>query len=149
MKPIGVVKSFFTPVLGNRWSVVADIVVDEKYLHALTGIEDYSHIIVLFWMDKLSRSERRILKVHPRGREDTPLVGIFATRSRGRPNPIGLSVVELLEKQSNVLKVRGLDAFDETPILDIKPYDRYDVKQSIRVPEWWSKISRHREEPSP
>ncbi len=142
--PVGVVKSSFTPESGDKQKIVADIILDEKYVPALKGIENYSHIIILFWMDRISAFNREILKVHPRGREDMPLVGVFATRSKARPNPIGLAVVELVEKEHIVLKVRGLDAFDGTPVLDIKPYDFYDVKQDIQVPEWWLKLSRHK-----
>lgn len=143
MDPVGVVRSSFTPESGDKWSI-ADVILDEKYTPALKGIEDYSHIIILFWMNIISGSDRRVLKVHPRGREDMPLVGVFATRSKARPNPIGLSVVELVAKEGNVLKVRGLDAFNGTPVLDVKPYDYYDVKQDIRVPEWWLKLSRRK-----
>lgn len=144
MHPVGVVKSPFTPESGDKQKIVADIILDEKYVPALKGIEDYSHIIILFWMDRILAFNREILKVHPRGREDMPLVGVFATRSKARPNPIGLAVVELVEKEHNVLKVRGLDAFDGTPVLDVKPYDFYDVKQDIQVPEWWLKLSGHK-----
>lgn len=144
MEPIGVVRSLFTPDSGDKWSVVADVVLDEEYAPALDGIEDYSHIIVIFWMDRIAGSTKRILKTHPRGREDMPVVGIFATRGKARPNPIGLAVVELVAREGNVLKVKGLDAFDGTPILDIKPYDRYDVKEDIRMPAWWMKMTTHR-----
>jgi tRNA-Thr(GGU) m(6)t(6)A37 methyltransferase TsaA len=146
MHPVGVVKSPFTPESGDKLEIVADIIIDEKYVPALKGIENYSHIIILFWMNRISASNREILKVHPRGREDMPLVGVFATRSKARPNPIGLAVVELVEKEHNILKVRGLDAFNGTPVLDVKPYDFYDVKQDIQVPEWWLKLSGHKME---
>jgi tRNA (Thr-GGU) A37 N-methylase len=67
---------------------------------------------------------------------DMPLVGLFATRTALRPNPVGLTVVELLERVENVLVVRGIDAFDGTPVLDLKPYDNWDAVVSIRLPEW-------------
>lgn len=143
MNPIGVVRSSFTSDSGDKWDV-ADIILDDRYAPALKGIEDYSHIIVLFWMNEISSVNREILQTHPRDRKDVSPVGIFATRNKSRPNPIGLAVVELTAKKDNVLKVKGLDAFDGTPILDIKPYDSYDIKQNIRVPEWWLKISNQK-----
>ena len=70
-------------------------------------------------------------------REDLPLVGLFATRSPRRPNPIGVTTVRLLERRGNVLRVLGLDALDGTPVLDIKPYLPYgDCIQDTHVPEW-------------
>ncbi|MGE5189114.1 MAG: tRNA (N6-threonylcarbamoyladenosine(37)-N6)-methyltransferase TrmO, partial [Gemmatimonadota bacterium] len=76
-------------------------------------------IVVLCWMD---RADRGRLKVHPRGREERPERGVFATRSPHRPNPISLNTVELLEIRGTVLRVRGMDAIDGTPVLDIKPH---------------------------
>lgn len=82
------------------------------------------------------------MKVHPRGRVDIEEVGVFATRSPHRPNPIGLTLVKLLSKKGRTLTVRGLDAYDGTPVLDIKPYDRRDTTRQFRVPAWWRKLER-------
>ena len=76
-------------------------------------------------------------KVHPRGQQELPLVGRFATRSPTRPNPIGKTTVKLLERRGNILKVTGLDAIDGTPVIDIKPYiPGYDSVLDTRVPPW-------------
>ena len=72
------------------------------------------------------------MKVHPRGKIDAPLLGIFATRTPHRPNPVGLTLVELMKVERNVLTVRGLDAFDGTPIIDIKPYDYWDIAENAK-----------------
>lgn len=149
--PIGVVRSAFGPDSGDKRDIVAELVLDESYVEGLEGIEGYSHIIVLFWLDKIVAEDRTVMRIHPRGMSDLPEVGVFATRGRVRPNPIGLTVVDLLGRNGNTLKVRGLDAFDGSPILDIKPYDNYDVKQDIRVPDWWLKMTsqkhaKHKEE---
>ena len=96
-------------------------------------------------MHEIPIEERTTLKVHPRGREDMPFVGAFATRTPYRPNPIGLTIVELLKVEGNVLTVRGLDAIDGTPVLDIKPFDYWDVAEGVRVPEWWAKLEKERE----
>ena len=100
-------------------------------------------------MHKLDESLRSTYKTHPRGREDLPLVGVLATRGKARPNPIGLTVVELVERRGNVLKVKGLDAYNGSPILDIKPYDYYDIKEGIRVPAWWLMVSRRKGQNTP
>jgi len=79
-------------------------------------------------------------KVHPRGNKKLPLVGLFATRSPNRPNSIGKATVRLIKREGNVLKVRGLDAIDGTPVIDIKPYlPRYDSVARAKVPWWVSK----------
>jgi tRNA (adenine37-N6)-methyltransferase len=80
------------------------------------------------------------LKIHPRGRTDMPLVGLYATRTNLRPNQIGLTVVELLKVEGSTLTVRGLDAYDGSPVLDVKPYDSWDSKPDARVPEWRNKL---------
>ena len=82
------------------------------------------------------------MRVHPRGREDIPLIGVFATRSAYHPNSIGLTLVKLLKVRDNVLSVRGLDAFDGTPILDVKPFDYWDMTEDVEVPEWWMKLEK-------
>lgn len=124
----------------SRRDIVAEIVVREELAPALTGIEQWSHLIVLFWMDQLAGKPIR-LTTHPRRRTDLPEVGVFCARGRERPNPIGLAVVELLKRNNNVLTVKALDAYDGSPVLDIKPYDRYDIVPDARVPEWWMMVS--------
>ncbi len=77
---------------------------------------------------------------------DMPLLGIFATRTPHRPNPIGLTLVELLRVEDNVVTVRGLDAFNGTPVLDIKPFDYWDMVEDVRVPEWWMRLEKEKSE---
>ena len=69
-----------------------------------------------------------------------PLLGVFATRTMLRPNPVGVTVVKLVKVEGNVLTIRGLDAFDGTPVLDIKPLDSWDTAKNVKVPEWWIKL---------
>jgi len=139
LRPIGFVRSKFTKDRGDARKIISEIVLFEELGEALTGIEGYSHLLVLFWMDKIRRGGRRIREMHPWGKEELPLVGVFATRAPLRPNPIGLAPVELVERCDNILRVRGLDAWDGTPVIDIKPYDHWDRIDGIRVPEWWTK----------
>jgi tRNA-Thr(GGU) m(6)t(6)A37 methyltransferase TsaA len=113
---------------------LSQIVIDDRLIEALEGIEDFSHLFVLFWLYKVEKEERKILKVHPRGREDLPLLGVFATRTMHRPNPIGLTLVELVTVERNILTVRGLDAFDGTPVLNIKPADYWILLKTLGYP---------------
>ena len=135
-KPIGYVRTDADEdqIRKDRKSVIS-----EELTEALDGIEDFSHLFIIFYMHK-AFAERLNLKVHPRGRLDLPLVGVFATRSPYRPNPIGLTLVELIKRNGNKIKVRGLDAIDGTPVIDIKPYDPLDLALEARVPEWWIKL---------
>jgi tRNA-Thr(GGU) m(6)t(6)A37 methyltransferase TsaA len=137
LNPIGYVT---TEAVGDEVkdkSRVSQIILHDELISALDGITSYSHVFVIFWMSQIPEDKRMILKVHPRGRMDMPLLGAFATRTNLRPNPIGLTLVELLKVEGHTLTVRGLDAFDGTPILDIKPYDSWDNAEKARVPEWW------------
>jgi len=142
LKPIGFVKTKAVGKEVRDKGNVSEIVFREDLAEALDGVEDFSHLFVIFWMHEISEEERRTMKVRPRGRRDMPLLGAFATRTPHRPNPIGLTVVELLEVEGNVVTVRGLDAFDGTPVLDIKPFDYWDVAEDARVPEWWMKLEK-------
>ncbi len=144
LKPIGFVKTKAVGKEVRDRSNVSEIVLREDLTEALDGVEDFSHLFVIFWMHEISKEERRTMKVHPRGRGDMPLLGVFATRTPHRPNPIGLTLVELLEVEGNVVTVRGLDAFDGTPVLDIKPFDYWDMAEDARVPEWWMKLEKER-----
>lgn len=140
LSPIGFVR---TQAVGDEVKDklhLSEIFLDCELIPALTGIADFSHVFVLFWLHQITSKERKMLKVHPRGRRDLPLLGVFATRTNLRPNPIGLTLCELVKVEGNVLTVRGLDAFDGTPVLDVKPYDTWDCAPNARMPEWWKKL---------
>ncbi len=130
----------------DNWSeVVSEIVLEEEFEALLDGIEAFSHITVVFWMDK---AEGYQPKVHPRGREDIPKQGVFATRTPSRPNPIGVSSVELLHRKKNSLTVSGLDCFNGTPVLDIKPYTPKNREiTDIRIPGWMEDLFRENRNP--
>lgn len=137
MRSIATVHSRFTnEVRVSRRDIVAEIVVHEDLTAALTGLEEWSHLIVLFWMDQIA-GKPVPLTTHPRHRTDLPEVGVFSARGPERPNPIGLAVVELLKRDKNILTVKALDAYDGTPVLDIKPYDAFDAVTELRAPQWW------------
>jgi tRNA (Thr-GGU) A37 N-methylase len=141
VRPIGVVRSALkdpadAPKQGALTGQEAEIVVDPAYLPALDGLErrvapagkavsgDSTHrkdgkIIVICWMHGADRGR---LRVHPRDQEELPERGVFSTRSPHRPNPVSLHTVTLLSIEGNVLRVRGMDAIEGTPVVDIKPH---------------------------
>lgn len=135
MKPLGVARNNIEqPTLTGWKDIVTEIIIDKNYTKGLDGIEKYSHVIVVYWMNK---EEECHLKHHPQDRADVPFVGIFACRCPQRPNPIAMSTVELLERRDNVIKVKGLDILNGTPILDVKPYTpQYDFVEEFNIPEW-------------
>ncbi|NIP66943.1 tRNA (N6-threonylcarbamoyladenosine(37)-N6)-methyltransferase TrmO [Candidatus Bathyarchaeota archaeon] len=146
LEPIGIVRTeaFGKEVRARGHS--SEVVLSKDLTGALDGLDDFSHIFVIFWMHKIYEPKRRTIKVNPRGRRDLPLVGIFATRTPYHPNPIGLTLVELLGVEDNVLTVLGLDAFDGTPVLDIKPFDHWDMVDNVQVPDWWKRLEKERSE---
>ena len=124
VRPIGVIRSDLkdpadAPKQGALTDQEAEVVVDPAYLPALDGVEKRGKIIVICWMHVADRDR---LTVHPRDREDRPERGVFSTRSPHRPNPLSLHTVTLLGIDGNVLRVRGMDAIDGTPVVDIKPH---------------------------
>ena len=142
-RPIGTVHN---PVKKGtqRWDqVTSEIELLPEHAERLDGLEDFSHIQVIFYLDRVSRHERQMKRFHPRDREDLPLVGAFATRSQRRPNPIGLTTVRLLSRRGNTLRVKGLDALDGTPVLDIKPYSPgRDLHPEATTPAWIKKLEK-------
>lgn len=126
------------PTLPGWKDLITEIVINDDYAKGLDGIEEYSHITVVYWMDKEKECH---LRHHPQGRTDVPFGGIFACRCPQRPNPIAMSTVKLIGREHNVLKVKGLDILNNTPILDIKPYwPQYDKVYNSRVPPWVDKL---------
>jgi tRNA-Thr(GGU) m(6)t(6)A37 methyltransferase TsaA len=121
--------------------VVSEIVLDETLADGLDGIEEFSHVLILFWMHRVPEAEPVRMRRRPQGREDMPELGIFAQRARHRPNPIGVAAVKLLRREKNRLFVQGLDAINGTPVVDVKPYvPAYDVVETPRVPEWINRL---------
>ena len=143
LNPIGTVRTDVAndEIARRRRELVSQIEIYPQYQQALVGLDAYSHIFVLFWMDRADAPES--LLCHPRGNTSLPQCGVLAARGRNHPNSLGLAVCELKAMNDNVLTVTRLDAFDATPVLDIKPYDDYDQVQSPRVPEWFSQRARN------
>jgi tRNA-Thr(GGU) m(6)t(6)A37 methyltransferase TsaA len=142
LTPIGFVKTDAVGEEVRDRSRTSKIIVKSEFAEALDGISSYSHLFVLFWLNQIKDNERKTLKVHPRGKKDLPLSGVFAVRTMLRPNPIGLTIVEIVDVHTNVLTIRGLDAYNGTPVVDIKPYDPWDVVENLKVPSWWKKLKK-------
>lgn len=105
----------------------------KRWTKALDGIEGFSHLIVLFWLHEAHGPD---LKIHPKGVKQIPKIGYLATRTPHRVNPIGVTVVRFSKRRGPILWVEDLDAWDGTPILDIKPYTKKDSIRRIRIPGW-------------
>jgi tRNA-Thr(GGU) m(6)t(6)A37 methyltransferase TsaA len=123
LTPIGRVGSPLTdlsaaPKQGDEGAPETWLAIDPEFVEALAGIEAGDELLVLTW---LHRGRRDVLRVHPRGDLSRPELGVFATRSPDRPNPIGLHRVEVAEVAGGRLRVRNLEAVDGTPVLDLKP----------------------------
>jgi tRNA-Thr(GGU) m(6)t(6)A37 methyltransferase TsaA len=127
--PIGVVR---------KKEKAAWIEIFDEYSDALLGLQGFSHIQVLFWFHKNdSAGKRKTLRVHPRKDKNNPLSGVFATHSPLRPNPIGLTLCKIKSIEDQQIKIEDIDAFDATPVIDIKCYIPSSVAESdIRLPDW-------------
>ena len=134
-QPIGVVHNKVREPRISGWEdVTSDIVVREDLAAALDGLDGFSHLIVVFNFDRISADTERPVHTLISG---GPNVGTLATRSPLRPNTLGVSVCEIMVRKANVLKVKGLDALDGTPVLDLKPYlPPYDSVPGARLPKW-------------
>lgn len=145
VNPIGLVESPVKDPVDENWgSVTSRIVLKSEYGPGLLGLGDFSHIIVVTFLHQASFDPARHLQRRPRGLERMPKVGIFSQRAKDRPNPLGITAVELLAVGENHITVRGLDAIDGTPVVDIKPYyPHYDRVDSAVVPAWVEELMKH------
>ncbi len=144
INPIGFVKTETTNEEISDKTRTSQIVINSELTEALEGITGFSHLFILFWLHQIPSQQRQTLKVHPRGRQNMPLLGVFAARTKLRPNPIGLTLVELVKAEGNILTVRGLDALDGTPVIDIKPFDSWDTAENAKMPQWWHKLEKEK-----
>lgn len=141
--PVGTVQSPVTDAstIQNWGKVTSEIHISNSLVDGLQGIADWSHVIVIFLMHESNPDSEMPLVHRPRERDDMPEVGIFAQRSRNRPNRIGITAVRLIDVNENIIKVRGLDAINGTPVLDLKPYAPiYDGVSDPLVPAWFIRL---------
>lgn len=138
-EPIGRVRNDRTAMSAGHWAdVESRIELDPVYAKGLAGLGEFSHVVVVFHLDRIPAFDpQKQLARNPRGMEDLAPVGVFAQRTKFRPNPIGVTAVELVAVDDQGITVRGLDALDGTPVLDIKPYiPAFEVKEAVRLPAW-------------
>ena len=140
VEAVGVVRGGRTEPVDDDWGdVEAHVVLDGDRFgpEALTGLDGFSHVEVVFLFHLVGPGDVQPGARRPRGREDWPEVGIFAQRAKARPNRIGVTTCELLGVDGRELRVRGLDAVDGTPVLDVKPYmAEFGPRGTIRQPPW-------------
>jgi tRNA-Thr(GGU) m(6)t(6)A37 methyltransferase TsaA len=142
--PIGTVRSAATAAVDEDWGAIeARIVLEPALRPGLRGLEEFSHLVVVTFLHRASFDPARHLVRRPRGLASLPELGIFAQRAKDRPNPLGISCVPLLAVEEDGLRVRGLDAIDGTPVLDLKPYfPQFDAAGEVRLPAWVGELMR-------
>ena len=139
MSSVGSVRSARRdPANSDRWGqVLSTIVIDERFgQNCLAGLAEFSHVEVLFVFDRARERDDYREPRSPRGRADLPAVGVFADRGPRRPNRIGATICEIVSAEGRQLRVRGLDAVDGTPILDLKPVMLEFLPADVRQPPW-------------
>ncbi len=147
--PIGFVRTQATEAETKAsGNVEGELVIDPALEEALEGIDGYSHLLVITYLDRLRPEQIGPLRVNPRGLlrrgftlDELPFLGVFAVDSPTRPNPLGLTLVRLLRRQENRLFVSGLDIFNDTPILDIKGYRQQYRTENFTLPDWFKKFA--------
>lgn len=151
LEPIGWVRHDHPDdVLKEQWhSLSCAIEILPQLEDGLLAIDGFSHLIVLFWMSRLAEEARTTLQIKPRGllrlgltMDELPTIGVFASDAPPRPNPIGLTVVELVGRQGPTLTVRGLDAFNGTPVIDLKPYTKDRALEGFQEAGWHEELIR-------
>ena len=136
--PIGVVRSAERDLARRSWSGVrCDVELRPGLAPALVGLEGFSHVIVVAWLDRIPQELRQRLQAHPAGDERLGLLGALALRGGARPNPLAVTVCRLLAIEGATLELEGLDLVDGTPVLDLKPYIAvYDAVPDAKLPGW-------------
>jgi tRNA-Thr(GGU) m(6)t(6)A37 methyltransferase TsaA len=145
LQSIATIHNIRTAAIDDDWGEIISEITLESDIPAETfaGIEAFSHLEIIFYFDKVDNSTV-VFSSRPRGNPNYPLVGIFSQRKKDRPNKIGLCTVQLLEHNERTIKVKGLDAIDGTPVLDIKPVFReFQPFTEIMQPEWVSDLMKN------
>jgi tRNA (adenine37-N6)-methyltransferase len=139
LAPIGFVRCDRQALTDDDWGQLMSRIelVDSLPSDCLLGLETFSHAEVIFHFHRVEETAIERGARHPRENTEWPRVGIFAQRGKNRPNRLGSTIVEILQREERALLVRGLDAVDETPVLDIKPVmTEFLPRTPIRQPAW-------------
>lgn len=140
VRPVGVVSSSIREIADDCWGDIAATIDFDPSVFSpdcTAGLAEFSHVEVIFLLDRIPTEKILTRAKHPRERADWPLVGIFAQRSKNRPNRIGITVCKLESVDGLRIRVRELDAIDGTPVLDVKPYlSGFAPRGEFREPSW-------------
>lgn len=139
IEPIAFVNNNRLDIEDDNWgSIISTIELTENMTESsLAGINEFSHLEIIFYFDKVSDDKIQYEARHPRNNKEYPKVGIFSQRGKNRPNKLGVTIVELVELKQRKLIVKGLDAINGTPIIDIKPVMKeFLPKGEVKQPEW-------------
>lgn len=146
LKPIGKVYSTRLKVEDDNWDkeqVYIEIDSDQFTNEALLGLNDFSHVEIVFYMNQVDPQKIERTARHPRNNPDWPKIGIFAQRGKNRPNQIGLTICRVLKIEGSKLFLEGLDAVNETPVLDIKPWvNEFAPRGKVFQPTWISELMK-------
>ncbi|MCW3120871.1 MAG: tRNA-Thr(GGU) m(6)t(6)A37 methyltransferase TsaA [Flavipsychrobacter sp.] len=145
LEPVATTHNVRTEVTDDSWGeVVTNITLaDHIPTEAFDSIELFSHLEIIFYFDKVG-DDAVIFSGRPRGNPDYPVMGILAQRKKDRPNKIGLCTVELVSHEGRTITVKGLDAIDGTPVLDIKPvFKEFQTAKEVTQPEWVSDLMKY------
>ena len=144
LTPIGFVSSPVAERTDSGWgAIVARVTLAPEYARGLAGLESFSHALILTYLHQARFDRAQHLVRRPQGRDDMPELGILSQRAKNRPNPIGVTAVEIVCVGEDYLEVKGLDAINGTPVLDIKPYfPQYDRIESPVVPGWVNELMK-------
>jgi len=144
LQPIGIISSPVTERRDENWGETrSKVLLNPEFAGALLGLEGFSHAIIVTYLHQARYEREKHLQRRPRNLETMPEVGIFAQRAKNRPNPIGLTAVQIVDVGNDYLEVKGLDAIHGTPVLDIKPYyPHFDRIETPKVPEWVGRLMK-------
>ena len=145
LTPIGFVENTRTDIKDDNWGeIISKIILSDEFdAESLRGIEEFSHAEIIFYFDRVKKEKTVTGSRYPRGQQAWGRVGIFAQRGKNRPNRIGLTTVKILKVEEKILYVQGLDAVNDTPVLDIKPVMReFLPHEEIRQPKWVKELMR-------
>lgn len=146
LRPIAYVKNNRIKMEDDNWgNIISEIALDDHIItDAFEGIDDFSHLEIIFYMSGVSDEKAKAQFRHPRNNTKLPKLGTYAQRNKNRPNKLGLTTVELIERNGRTLKVKNIDAINGTPILDIKPvFKEFQPKTDIKQPNWVADLMKN------
>ena len=143
VRAIATVRNARDDLADDDWGDVVSIIELAPHVapESIAGLEDFSHVEVLFLFDRVPDDEIEYLARHPRGNPAWPKVGIFAQRGKNRPNRLGACIAEIIKRDGRSLHVKGLDAINGTPVLDLKPVmNEFLPRTHVRQPQWATEL---------